>query len=264
MKAVSRYKIDENNAFPNGKLAEKCWLLRNIDGRAISTRRARQKGGTDMLAHLRSVLVRKGRSPCDKDTGNFRQSWHRSGHRRGQKSIRQYLYKHKDTLLETFQTVQRITEKKMMGSVPVSSSGLYFLFVRNCNGSKNMSQQQQQKKERKEKCIFKEKRLLFAAWYSGWPPAVMQFSIWMHRDEIFKSCFAITSGHSRRQQKACSLPDHGSRWAGCSHLHLGSTWEHAKRRRRCYKAQNLASQSIVWTFYEYRALKTSLSNKCSL
>lgn len=74
----------------NERLAQKCWLKRKSDRQEIYNRR-QGKEETDMLAHLHSVPVRKGRSPYDNDIGNFRQSWHKSGHRHGQKSIRQYL-----------------------------------------------------------------------------------------------------------------------------------------------------------------------------
>lgn len=113
-----------------------------------------------------------------------------------------------------------------MGSVLVSSSVLYFLVVKNCNGSENMSQ---------KKSIFQERRLLFGAWYSAWPPAVFHFDALKWN---CPSCFEITSGHSRRQKKAHSLPDNRSLWVGFSTLtlDLGNTFllfhlKHAKWAR---------------------------------
>ncbi len=136
-------------------------------------------GGTDVLTHLHSVRGRKGRILYDRDTGNCRQSWHRSGHRFGQKSTRRCLCREKDKLLKTSPTVQKLQKGSTFqedSSIPLlwhfflfSSSVLY------CVHCLSQIEVGQVTRHTKKNCIFKGRHLLFVTLYSGWPPEVCGF-----------------------------------------------------------------------------------------
>lgn len=138
-----------------------------------------------MQTHLHSVPGRRGHSLYDKDTGNCQQSWHKSGHRPGQKSIHQCLCGQKEVVRNMKQS------NEILGLCYPSYHSIFPVFLFIIVFIAVVTQQQKMR-------LLKSRRLLMSR--SDWPPAVAQFSISMRWNGIFE----ITSGCSRSQKKVCS------------------------------------------------------------
>lgn len=134
------------NPFPQPCFMWGVFLCSNLKKNSKRLAKNKRQLYTHTQPHLHSGPGHTGRSLCDKDTGNCRQSWYRSGRKLGRKSIHQYLHRQTDKPLETSQTLQQITNKYICFQKTFSaafftpSSVLCVLFAVNCSGSNQTGQ----------------------------------------------------------------------------------------------------------------------------
>lgn len=183
--------------------------------RERETERQTGNSRTDVLAHLHSVRGRRGRSLYDRCTGRCRRSWHRSGRRRGRKSIHQCLCREKDKLLETLQTVQPITtqETSVRPSrhiFPFSSLVLYCIHCLSWIAMGQITCHNNNKKRGGGGGVFwEEDNFCFLAGIAVDLPehAVFDFNALKWHVSKYSE---ITSCHSRRRKNFCFRPDNRS------------------------------------------------------
>ena len=175
--------------------------------RERETERQTGNSRTDVLAHLHSVRGRRGRSLYDRCTGRCRRSWHRSGRRRGRKSIHQCLCREKDKLLETLQTVQPITtqETSVRPSrhiFPFSSLVLYCIHCLSWIAMGQITCHNNNKKSGGWWWGFlRGRQFLFLSWYSCWPPGACSFRFQCTE----MACFKVFWNNKLPQQEAKEL-----------------------------------------------------------
>lgn len=200
--------------------AEKEW----VTGKLLE-RQGSEEEGADVLAHLHSVRGRRGRSLYDRGTGNCRQSWHKSGHRLGQRSTHRCLWREEDMLLKTSTNCEKnpsIFHPPFMTYFPLSvfCVVLYSLFAASWDGSNHMLEG-----GKKIECLLKGRGLLRESFYCGSPLESCSFPFRCSQMEFSKYFWNNKRPQQESKKVHCS-PNNGS-WSAVLFSSVGAVNHHS-------------------------------------